>query len=95
MVSQMVAINRVQKMLSTMVGHRLSEATLLGYILRLHSALSSWEQSATEKLLTQLCLHVDETSLKVERKNHWIHVHSAGDITLNLKSSVEIVARPT
>ncbi len=84
MVSQMVAINRVQKMLSTMIGQRLSEATLLSYILRLHSALESWEQSAKEKLLTQPCLYVDETSLKVERKNHWIHVHSAGDITLKL-----------
>ena len=27
-------------------------------------------------------LHVDETSLRVDRKNHWIHVYSAGDITL-------------
>ena len=26
-------------------------------------------------------MHVDETSLRVERKNHWIHVYSAGDIT--------------
>ena len=27
-------------------------------------------------------MHVDETSLRVDRKNHWIHVYSAGDITL-------------
>ena len=26
-------------------------------------------------------MHVDETSLRVERHNHWIHVCSAGDIT--------------
>ena len=81
-VSQMVAINRVQKMLTTMIGQRLSEATLLSYIMRLHLALEGWEQSVKEKLLTQPCMYVDETSLKVERKNHWIHVYAAGDITL-------------
>jgi hypothetical protein len=27
-------------------------------------------------------MHVDDTSLRVDRKNQWIHVCSAGDITL-------------
>ena len=27
-------------------------------------------------------MHADETSLRVEKKNYWIHVYSAGDITL-------------
>ncbi len=27
-------------------------------------------------------MHVDETSLRVDKKNHWIHVYSAGEITL-------------
>ena len=27
-------------------------------------------------------MHVNETSLRVNRNNHWIHVYSAGDITL-------------
>ena len=27
-------------------------------------------------------MHVDETSLRVERKNHWIHVYSAGTLTV-------------
>ncbi len=82
MVSQMVAINRVQKMISTMIGQRLSEATLLSYMMRLHLALEGWEQSVKEKLLTQPCLYVDETSLKVERKNYWVHVYAGGDMTL-------------
>jgi hypothetical protein len=29
-------------------------------------------------------MNVDETSLRVDKKNHWIHVYSAGDITLKL-----------
>ena len=27
-------------------------------------------------------MHVDETSLRVERKNHWIHVYCAGEFTV-------------
>lgn len=26
-------------------------------------------------------MHVDETSLRADKKNHWIHVHSAGGVT--------------
>jgi len=33
-------------------------------------------------LLSQPTLNVDETSLRVDRKNHWIHVYAAGDISL-------------
>ena len=29
-------------------------------------------------------IHVDETSLRVDRKNHWIHVYAAGGITLKV-----------
>ena len=82
MVSQMVTVNRVQKMIVAMIGTKISESTLLSYIIRLHTALDSWEASAKEQLLTSPCLYVDETSMRVERKNHWIHVHAAGDITL-------------
>jgi len=84
MVSQMVAVNRVRKMIVAMIGKQLSEATLLSFILRLHLALESWEQKAKKILLAQPSMHVDETSIKVNRKNYWIHVHAGGDVTLKL-----------
>ena len=87
MVSQMVAINRVKKMIVAMIGKRLSEATLLSFVLRLHLALEGWEQKAKNILLAQPTMHVDETSIKVNRKNYWIHVHAGGDITLKLLHS--------
>ena len=43
---------------------------------------AEWESRAIERLLTMPAMHVDETSLRVDRKNHWIHVYSGGDITL-------------
>jgi len=27
-------------------------------------------------------IHVDETSFRIDKKNHWIHVYSSGDLTL-------------
>lgn len=83
-ISQMVALNRVQKQISAMIGTVISEATLLKFVWRLHQALESWEAEAIENLLRAPSLHVDETSFRVERKNHWIHVYSSGGTTLKL-----------
>jgi len=82
LIAQMISLKRVQQSIQTLIGRVLSEATILKYVLQLHHALQAWEQSAIERLLQMPSLHVDETSLRVDRKNHWIHVYSAGDITL-------------
>ena len=82
LVCQMVALNRVQKCVASMIDVTLSEASLLKFILRLHQALESWEISAKAALLEMPAMNVDETSLRVDKKNYWIHVYSAGDITL-------------
>lgn len=55
---------------------------MLKFILRLHEALEVWEYSAIEEILKSPAINVDETSLRVDRKNHWVHVYSADDITL-------------
>ncbi|MCK4841748.1 MAG: IS66 family transposase [Methylococcales bacterium] len=82
LVCQMVALNRVQKLVKSMIGIVISEASLLKFILRLHQALDEWEAQTIEQVLQAPAIHVDETSLRVDKKNHWIHVYSAGDITL-------------
>lgn len=82
LVAQMVSLRRVQQMVRTLIGRVLSEASILKYVMQLHYALEAWEQSAIERLLQMPAIHVDETSLRVERKNHWIHVASSGSITL-------------
>jgi len=82
LVMQMVSLNRVQKLVKSMMGTVIAEATLLRFVLRLHQALEEWEQVTIQKILTLPAIHVDETSLRVDRKNHWIHVYSSGDVTL-------------
>jgi len=82
LVTQMISLNRTAKMVATLIGQLLSEATMLGYIMRLHVALEAWEADARLKLLASPCMNSDETSCRVDKKNWWIHVYSSGDITL-------------
>ncbi len=81
-ISQMVALNRVQKQVAAMIGAVISEATLLKFVWRLHQSLEAWEKKSIESILQAPSIHVDETSFRVEKKNHWIHVYSSGGITL-------------
>ncbi len=82
LIAQMVSLNRIQKSIKTLIGQAISEATILKYVMQLHEALAQWESEATERILAMPAMHVDETSLRVDKKNHWIHVCSSGDITL-------------
>jgi len=83
-VCQMISLNRVQKLIKTIIGEILAEATILKFVLRLHQALERWEAVAIEELLKSQAMHVDETSLRVDKKNCWIHVCSSGNTTLKL-----------
>lgn len=82
LLSQMIAMARAQKLMKSMVGMAISEASVLKWIRRLHEALQPWEQSAIEALLNSKAMHVDETSLKASKDRHWIHVYASGNITL-------------
>jgi len=82
LVCQMVALNRVQKLVNSMIGEVIAESTLLKFVLRLHQALEAWELDAIEQILKAPAINVDETSLRVDKLNHWLHVYSAGNITL-------------
>jgi transposase len=81
-VAQMLSLKRVQQSIRTLIDLAIAEATILKYVMQLHQALAAWEDAAIDQILSRPTLHVDETSLRVDRKNHWIHVYSAGDVTL-------------
>ena len=82
LVTQMVALNRVQTLLTSLLDVVIAEATLLKFVMRLHHALEGWEQQAIEALLAAPSMHVDETSLRVDKQQHWIHVYASGEVTL-------------
>jgi len=82
LMAQMVSLNRVQKMMKALIGIVISEATLLKYVIQLYVALEAWETESIDYLLKQRAMHVDETSLRVDKKNQWIHVYSSGEVAL-------------
>ena len=82
LVCQMISLSRVQGLVKSIIGEIIAQATLLKFVLRLYQALEAWEAAAVEQLLKSPAMNVDETSLRVDKKNHWVHVYSAGDITL-------------
>jgi transposase len=82
LICQMVALCRIQKMVKSIIGETLSPATILNFVLRLHTALEVWESLTIERLLKASTMHVDETSIRTDKKNYWIHVYSSGDLTL-------------
>lgn len=82
LIAQMVSLDRVQKSIQTLIDVVLSPATILSFVSRLANALERWEVLATAELARMPALHADETSLRVDQKNYWIHVYSGGDITI-------------
>lgn len=82
LIGQVISLNRVQKLIKSIIGSVIAEATFLKFILRLYEALEQWEIISVNQLLMNPSINVDETSLRVDKKNHWIHVYSSQDITL-------------
>lgn len=83
--ARMVPLRRVAQTMKALVGTAIAEATLLAWIRRLHEALAEWEERATARLPASPVLHADETSIRIDGKNHWLHSCSAGDLTLSFR----------
>ena len=82
LVAHMLSLRRATALVHAICGLRLSEATCLGYVRRLHDALHSWEQAAIVHLLERPALHADETGFRVDGKTQWLHVVTDGALTL-------------
>ncbi len=80
--AQMLPLKRAAQTLKVLTGRAVAEATLLAWLTRLHRALAGWEAAAIQRLLAMPALHADETGLRIDRKNHWLHTVGAGDLTL-------------
>ena len=55
--------------------------SLLKFVLRLHQTLETGQLRTTERLLIPASINMDETSFRVNKKNHWLHVYTSDDIT--------------
>ncbi len=78
----MMSLQRVGEHYKGLVGRFISPSTMLKYISQLSESLQEWEQWAKQQILESVVIHVDETSMRVNKKNYWIHTYSCGDLTL-------------
>ena len=79
---QMMSLVRVQEHFKGLTGRFISRSVMLKYIEHFSLSLKEWEDKMVEELLKSPVIYVDETSMRVNKKNHWVHNYSAGDITL-------------
>ncbi len=80
--AHMLSLRRAVALVQAISGLRLSEATCLGCVRRLHDALASWEHAAIAQLLERPALHADETGFRVDGRTQWLHVVTDGSLTL-------------
>ena len=80
--AQMISLERVQEHFKGLVGRLISQAVMLKYIAQFSDSLTDWEDEMIKQLLNSPAIHADETSMRVDKINYWIHSYSYGDITL-------------
>ena len=68
LIPQRISLRRVAEMVSSIAGRMISPDTMLGFILRLPLACAPWEERSQRPGMAMQSLHVDETSLRVDKK---------------------------
>ncbi|WP_425517563.1 IS66 family transposase [Paenibacillus agaridevorans] len=76
---QMLPLERIGQLFADLTGHRPSKATLLAHLQTMHTKLIPHEQAVRDQLLASPVGHADETSVKVEGRNHWLHTMSTAN----------------
>lgn len=79
---QMISLERVQEHLRGLIGRCISQAVMLKYVSQLSESLEGWEQREIVRILGSPVIYCDETSLRVDKKNYWVHSYSYGETTL-------------
>lgn len=73
---QFIPYERMAEMIETWFGHSMSVGTLVHMVQRGYESIRSSIPSIEEALLDSPILHVDETSMRINGKNFWVHVAS-------------------
>lgn len=79
---QMFSYERCSEHFQGLIGRFISQATMLKYVMNFYLSLAKWEAEKIKELLKMPVIHVDETSIRVNKVNYWIHVYTYGNISL-------------
>ena len=76
-----IPLERTTQIFADLLGHRLSEATVLKAGEALDRGVAVSTEAIKEQLKSSEVLHLDETGLRVVGKLHWLHVTSTDQLT--------------
>lgn len=79
---QMMSLQRCQEHMMGMLGKSLSQAIMLKYLSQFSESLKTWEEKQIQNILKCKVIHCDETSVRINKVNFWVHSYSSGVITL-------------
>ncbi|ANB60766.1 IS66 family transposase [Anoxybacteroides amylolyticum] len=79
--AQLIPCERVTEMVKALVDHSISAGTVVNMTRRWLPVFKAALEEIEAALLASKTLHVDETSLRVNRKNQWVHVASTAKVT--------------
>lgn len=79
---QMLPFARCSELISDLTGHRISTGSLSNFQKQCFGHLRDYEQNIRQQLLQSPILHADETGIRLNGKNSWIHVVSNKSISL-------------
>lgn len=72
-VQQLLPLERLGDLLEAMTGHRISEGTMVTINQDLYEQLGAFETKSKQILRSAPVLNGDETSMRVNGRNHWVH----------------------
>ncbi|WP_372631323.1 IS66 family transposase [Cohnella sp.] len=81
-VYQLLPLDRISRLFSDLTGYAPSEATLLAQLKTMASAVADQEPVIRAHLRKQPLIHSDETPMRMNGKQQYLHTHSNADWTL-------------
>jgi transposase len=78
---QHIPLARTCDIVEDLYGTRPSEGTVQKATEIAHENLADFEDTSKRVLKEEAILHVDETSIKINGKNHWVHTACTGKVT--------------
>lgn len=79
---QMLPYARCAELIADLTGHGIATGSLSNFQGRCFADLEGYERAIRERLLQSPVLHADETGIRLNGKNSWMHVISSGAISL-------------
>jgi transposase len=74
-------IKRVKQLFGDLFNQPINESTILSMLRGANERLKAIEQQIAEHLMQSPVVHVDESGIRCEKKNHWLHVFSSALFT--------------